>query len=171
MLDVFLDVGLDAAVCLTDLSGEAAHSLDITAAEKERDRHYHDYDCSESPVHRAEEKEGRKELHSCGDDGRNSACKCVRNSCYVDLKTVEHIACMEGFPTRPTALHNLDEVVVDEGVADADFCLCLEAADDVEEEDLSEGAAGEEDDVRSQGAGGSARSDVHQMFADPHVQK
>ena len=78
---------------------------------------------------------------------------------------------MEGFPTRPTALHNLYEVVVDEGVANADFCLGLEAADDVEEEDLSEGAAGEKDDIRSQGASGSARSDVDQMFADPYVQK
>ena len=78
---------------------------------------------------------------------------------------------MEGFPTRPTALHNLYEVVVDEGVADTDFCLGLEAADDVEEEDLSEGAAGEENDVRSQGSGYGTCRDVDQMFADPYVQK
>ena len=78
---------------------------------------------------------------------------------------------MEAFPTRPTALHNLDEIVVFQGVADGYFGLCLEAADDVVEKDLSEGAAGEEDDVRSQGAGGSARSYVHQVFTDPDVEK
>ena len=77
MLDVFLDVGLDTAVGLAEFACEAAHSLDITAAEKERDRHYQDYDRSESPVHRAEEKEGCKELDGSGDDGRNSACESV----------------------------------------------------------------------------------------------
>ena len=77
MLDVFLDVGLDAAVCLAEFACEAAHSLDVTAAEKERYRHYQDYYRSESPVHRAEEKEGCKELDGSGDDGRNCACERV----------------------------------------------------------------------------------------------
>ena len=55
VLDVLLHVGLDAAVGLADLAGEASHALDVCPAEEEGYRHDDDYYCGEAPVHGAEE--------------------------------------------------------------------------------------------------------------------
>lgn len=80
MLDVLLDVGLDAAVCASDLSCEPAHALDVAAAEKEGERHDQEDYKGKSPVHRAEEYDCRQKLDYGRYEGGNGPCEGVGDS-------------------------------------------------------------------------------------------
>ena len=78
---------------------------------------------------------------------------------------------MEGFLACPAAFHDLDEEGVLEGVPYAYLGLCFQSADDVVEEELDEGAGGQEGDVDRQTALGGARCYVDKVFADPDVKE
>mgnify|MGYP006923194047 CR=1 FL=1 len=170
VLDVLLDMGLDAAVGGADLSGETSHALDVASAEDEGYGHDDDYDGSETPVERAEEYEGRGELDGSGEQSGHRAGEGVRDAGNVSFETVEHVPRMEGFLAGPSALHDLDEVAVSDGVAYADVSACLEVADDYVEEDLGQCACSHEDDERHEPAFCAARRDIDQMLADPHME-
>lgn len=171
MLDVFLDVGLDAAVGGPDLSGEAAHPSYVAAAEKEGERHDDHYYCCEPPVHGAEEDEGCEELEGGGYDCRYGACEGVCDPCDVAFEAVEHVSRMEGIPAGPAAFHDLDEVVVFQGIAYAYVGPCLEVADDGVECDLDHCAECEDDDIWKEPAVSASCGYVHEVFADPYVQE
>ena len=170
VLDVLLDMGLDAAVGGADLAGETAHALDVASAEDEGYGHDDDYYGGETPVERAEEYEGRGELDGSGEQSGHRAGEGVRDAGNVSFETVEHVSRMEGFLAGPAAFHDLDEVAVSDGVAYADVSACLEVADDDVEEDLGQCACSHEDDERHEPALCAACRYIDQMLADPHME-
>ena len=171
VLDVLLHVGLYAAVGLADLAREAAHALDVCPAEEEGYRHDDDHHCCEAPVHGAEEEEGGQELDARRYDSGDGAGERVGDARNVAFEAVEHVTRVEGFLACPAAFHDLDEEGVLEGVPYAYLGLCFQSADDVVEEELDEGAGGQEGDVDRQTALGGARGYVDKVFADPYMEE
>ena len=78
---------------------------------------------------------------------------------------------MEGFLACPAAFHDFDEERVLEGVPYAYLGLGFQSADNVVEEELDEGAGGQEGDVDRQTALGGARGYVDKVFADPYMEE
>lgn len=112
VLDVFLDMGLDAAVSAADLSRKPAHALDVAAAEEEGYGHDHDHYGGETPVEVAEEEEGGGELDGSREQRRHRAGKGVGHTGDIAFQAVQHVARVQGLLARPPALHDLDEVAV-----------------------------------------------------------
>ena len=169
MLDVLLDVGLDAAVCVSDLSCEPAHALDVAAAEKEGERHDQEDYKGESPVHRAKEYYCSEKLDYGRYEGGNGPCEGVGDSRDVSFETVEHVSGVEGFFAGPAAFHDLDEVAVADVVADADVGLGLKVRYDDVEDYLGEGTSDEQEDERGEGTMDGSGRYVHESLGYPDV--